>query len=170
MSRLLSARTSRVRLASALLACSALAGCWSEGPPTSVAPADPTLGTLSGHGAAFDGIALEVSAVWIGWKIEPVPGPRLDAVRIRVWNGTERPRAFDPRALRIETSDATQWARVVAGTTPELRPATLEPLADARGWVMFRVGAESRPIALVWLAAPGLALRIPLPLPQKPDR
>jgi hypothetical protein len=44
---------------------------------------------------------------------------------------------------------------------------TLAPFADASGWIVFQVSADVRPVAVVWTAAPGLLLRIPLPLPGK---
>ena len=147
----------------ALLALAA--GCGSSSGPAGLP--DPALGTVVGFAATYDGLALEVHAAWIGWSIEPVPGPRLDALRIRVANAADRPRAFDPRAVRIETLDGLQWPRIVAGTDPELRPMTLATFEDASGWIVFRVPAASKPVAVVWLAAPGLELRIPLPEPTK---
>jgi hypothetical protein len=147
----------------ALLALAA--ACGSSGGPAG--PPDPAVGTVIGFVATYDGLALEVHAAWIGWSIEPVPGPRLDALRIRVANAAAHPRAFDPRAVRIETVDGLQWPRIVAGTDPELRPMTLATFEDASGWIVFRVPAASRPVAVVWVAAPGLELRIPVPAPVK---
>lgn len=135
--------------------------CGSPGGPTG--PPDPGLGTVSGNAATYDGLVLEVHAAWIAWAIEPVPGPRLDALAIRVANGADRPRSFDPRDVRIETADGVQWSRIVSGTRPELRPMTLATFEDESGWIVFRVPAGARSVAVVWLAAPGLALRIPLP-------
>ena len=44
---------------------------------------------------------------------------------------------------------------------------TLATFEDASGWIVFRVPAASRPVAVVWIAAPGLELRIPMPAPVK---
>lgn len=77
------------------------------------------------------------------------------------------PRSFDPRDVRIETADGTYWPRIVVGTEPEFHPITLAPFADASGWIIFRVSADARPVAVVWTAAPGLVLRIPLPQAEK---
>ena len=130
-------------------------------------PPQPAGGSVTGFAATYDGLRLEVHAAWIGWAIEPAPGPRLDALAIRVANGGDRPLPFDPRDVRIETADGVQWSRIVAGTRPELRPLTLAAFEDESGFVVFRVPAGSRPVALVWLAAPGVALRIPLPEARK---
>jgi hypothetical protein len=135
--------------------------CGSPGGPAGLP--GPALGTVSGFAATYDGVVLEVHAAWIGWSIEPLPGPRLDALAIRVANGADRPRSFDPRNVRIETSDGLQWSRIVAGTRAELRPMTLATFEDESGWIVFRVAADAPPVAVVWLPAPGLTLRIPLP-------
>lgn len=117
--------------------------------------------------ALHDGVEVSLESAWIGWGIEPLPGPRLDAVSFRVANGAGGERGFDPRALRIETADGTYWPRVVVGTEPELRPMTLAPLEDVFGWIVFRVSASGEPVAVVWTPTPGLALRIPLPASPK---
>ena len=132
-----------------------------------VGPAGPAFGVVHDRAAVYDGLALEFHGSWIGWAIEPVPGPRLDALAFRVANGEALPRSFDPRDVRIETADGTYWPRVVVGTEPEFHPMTLAPFADASGWIVFQVSADLRPVAVVWTAAPGLLLRIPLPPPGK---
>ena len=133
------------------------------GPPTG--PAD---GSVRGRAAVYQGIEISLESAWIGWGIEPLPGPRLDALSFRVVNGGEDRRAFDPREVRIETADGTYWPRVVVGTEPELRPITLAASEDAFGWIVFRVAADAVPVAAVWTPAPGLALRIPLAPAGKP--
>jgi hypothetical protein len=133
------------------------------------APAGPALGSVDGQTASYDGLLLEVHGWFLGWSIDPVPGPRLDALSFRAVNAAGDPRFFDPRALRLETADGVQWPRVVVGTETEMRPATLAPLEDAAGWVVFRLPADARAVAIVWIAAPGLALRLPLPGPVKSD-
>lgn len=139
--------------------------CGNPGGPAGLP--EPAGGTVTDFAATYDGLRLEVHAAWIGWSIEPLPGPRLDALAIRVANGADRPRSFDPRTVRIETSDGLQWSRIVAGARAELRPMTLETFADESGFVVFRVPAGARSVAVVWLAAPGIALRIPLPVAVK---
>jgi hypothetical protein len=133
-----------------------------EGDP-GTGPVGPSLGSVSGNVALYDGLALEFHRAWPRWAIEPVPGPRLDALAFRVANGTALPRSFDPRNVRIETADGAWWPRIVAGSEAELHPMTLAPFEGANGWIVFRVPAAARPLAIVWTAAPGLALRIPLP-------
>jgi hypothetical protein len=130
-------------------------------------PAAPAFGTVQDRAALYDGLALEFSGSWFGWAIEPVPGPRLDALAFRVANGVAQPRSFDPRDVRIETADGIHWSRMVVGAEAELHPMTLAPFADASGWIFFQVRADARPVAVVWTAAPGLILRIPLPSPGK---
>jgi hypothetical protein len=133
-------------------------------------PTGPAFGSVSDLAATYDGLELEVHGWWLGWAVEPVPGPRLDAFSFRAANRAGDPRSFDPRDVRIETADGAYWPRVVVGTEPELHPLTLAPLEDATGWIVFRVPADARPVAVVWTAAPGLALRIPLPAPPKSVR
>lgn len=130
-------------------------------------PAGPALGSVDDLVAAYDGLELEVHGWWLGWSLEPVPGPRLDALSFRAVNAAADPRFFDPRGVRIETADGVQWPRVVVGTETELHPLVLAPLEDAAGWIIFRVPADARAVAVVWIAAPGLALRLPLPRPVK---
>lgn len=152
----------RLTVLAALTAWLAVVVACEEG-PGAAGPAGPAFGTVQGRAALYDGLALEVHASWIGWGIEPVPGPRLDALAFRVANGVAIPRSFDPRDVRVETADGTYWSRVVVGTEPELHPMTLAPFADASGWIVFQVSADARPVAVVWTAAPGIILRIPLP-------
>ncbi|HYO47247.1 MAG TPA: hypothetical protein VEY33_11230 [Gemmatimonadota bacterium] len=149
----------------ALFALLALGPACEDG--SDLGPAGPALGSVRDGMASYDGLALEVHGWWLGWGIEPVPGPRLDALSFRVVNGAALPRAFDPRDVRIETADGVYWPRVLVGTEPELHPMTLAPLEDATGWIVFQVPADARLVAVVWIAAPGLALRIPLPAPSK---
>ena len=133
-------------------------------------PMGPALGSVDEFVATYDGLAVEVSGSWTGWAIEPVPGPRLDAFSLRAVNGAAAPRIFDPRDLRIETADGVQWPRIVVGTETELRPVTLAPFEDAVGWIIFRIPADAHAVAVVWIAAPGLALRVPIPTrPSKPS-
>lgn len=130
-------------------------------------PPLPATGAVRGGIALYDGLEVQLQFAWIGWGIEPLPGPRLDAVGFRVVNGADGPRRFDPRALRIETADGSWWPRIVAGTEPELRPMTLGTAEDVFGWTVFRVPIGADPVAVVWTPAPGVALRIPLPDPIK---
>lgn len=155
------ARAILIALAVPILACEE---------PSDGGPTGPALGSVDEFVATYDGLAVEVSGVWTGWAIEPVPGPRLDAFALRAVNGAAAPRFFDPRDLRIETADGVQWPRIVVGTETELRPVRLGPFEDAVGWIIFRIPADARAVAVVWIAAPGLALRVPLPtLPSKLD-
>lgn len=133
-----------------------------EGDP-SAGPAGPSLGSVSGNVALYDGLALEFHRAWPRWAIEPVPGPRLDALAFRVANGAALARSFDPTDVRIETIDGAWWPRIVSGSEAELHPITLAPFEGANGWIVFRVPADAQVSAIVWTAAPGLALRIPLP-------
>jgi len=155
--------TSFARIAGVLMLTSPVAcGDSPVGPP-----AGPAVGSVREGAALYDGLELALQSSWIGWGIEPLPGPRLDALGFRVLNAAPDPRGFDPRAVRVETADGTYWPRVVVGTDPELRPMTLDPSADAFGWIVFRVPAGAKPVAVVWSPAPGLVLRIPLPAPPK---
>lgn len=133
-------------------------------------PTGPATGTVRDHTALYQGIEISLESAWIGWGIEPLPGPRLDALSFRIVNGGEDRRAFDPRAVRIETADGAYWPRVVVGTEPELRPMTLAASEDTFGWIVFRVAAGAVPVAAVWTPAPGLVLRIPLTPAGKPTR
>jgi hypothetical protein len=128
----------------------------------------PANGVVRDGAASYDGLELALQSFWIGWGIEPVPGPRLDALGFRLVNGATGWRDFDPRAVWIETADGTWWPRVLVGTDPELRPIALAASEDAFGWIVFRVAAGAVPVAVVWTPAPGLALRIPLAEGAKP--
>ena len=136
--------------------------------PLGPTPEGPALGTVRGRTAHYDGMSLEVGGWWLGWGIEPAPGPRLDTFLLRVVNDTGSGRRFDPRDLRLEDADGTYWPRVVVGVESELRPITLAAFEGANGWAFFRIAADARPVAVVWLVAPGLPLRIPLPPERKP--
>jgi len=132
-----------------------------------VPPVGPAFGSVRDRVALFDGLEVSLESAWVGWGIEPLPGPRLDAVSFRVANGATSARGFDPRALRVETADGTYWPRIVVGIEPELRPMTLDPSEDVFGWIVFRVPVTTEPVAVVWTPTPGLALRIPLPTSPK---
>ena len=136
-----------------------------SGPVT--APDSPAFGSVRDRSAQYDGLEISLESAWVGWGIGPLPAPRLDAVGLRVFNGSPGARRFDPRTVRVETTDGAYWPRVVVGTEPELRPLFLGPAEDRFGWIVFRVPAAAEPIAVVWTPAPGLALRIALPGPVK---
>ena len=159
----MAARTSRRSLTLALLA-----GCLACGEPVGPASDGPALGSVRERTAYYDGMSIEVGGWWLGWGIEPAPGLRLDTFLLRVVNDAGAYRRFDPRDLQLEDADGTYWPRVVVGIESELRPMRLASFEGANGWAFFRIAAGVRPVAVVWLAAPGLPLRIPLPPERKP--
>ena len=144
------------------------ASCLACGESLGPAATGPALGTVHDRTAQYDGTSLEVGGWWLGWGIEPAPGPRLDTFLLRVVNDAGDSRRFDPRDLRLEDAEGTYWPRVVVGIESELHPMTLASLEGVNGWVFFQIAAGARPVAVVWMAAPGLPLRIPLPAEQKP--
>jgi hypothetical protein len=124
--------------------------------PPSAPPPEPAPSPAA-RAATYEGLTLTVLSTERGWRhpsgssiLDPKPNMECLALELRVDNGTDRPRDFNPAGIQLQAVDSTRWRDFNFLRLPSLQMGQVLPLESMRGWVVFQIPVGVPIVRMIW--------------------